>query len=583
MPRNSGRRLCFSCGLSVVLLAACSSALAPLPATQQGRSFPALNAKLRGTAPPVAARVTGERLARARAEPQNWLSYYGAYDGERYSALSQITAANVAKLKPAWVFQYGIIGLTPAPATYSFEATPLVVDGVMYLTGADGYVWALDAATGDTLWEYHHALPFDVPLCCGNVNRGAAVAYGKVLVATANAHLLALDGATGRPVWDAVFADVRAGESATLAPLVVKDKVLVGASGGEYGVRGHIDAFDVASGRRVWRFYTIPKPGEPGAESWAGSAWERGGGATWVTGSYDPELGLVYWSTGNPSPDFDGDARPGDNLFTDSILALDPDTGALRWHYQMTPHDQWDYDGVNENILFDQDGRKLLAHFDKNGYLFVLDRSNGRLVHASRFARADWADIEPSTGRVSVRKVPTPAGERICPGPAGGKEWPHAAWSPQTALLYTPVVEQCAVFKTFKTEFRESLPYWGGEAKADPAEHAGYVKAFDPVTGNQIWAWKTEHPVLGSLLATGGGLVFAGLATGEFVALDARSGRLRWQFQTGSGIHGSPISYRVGGKQYVAVPSGWGGWMKGFAPQLYGGNRGSALLVFALP
>jgi len=583
MLRNSARRLCFSCAVSVLLVAACSSALEPLPPTQQSHSFAALNAKLRGSAPALAERVTGERLARARAEPQNWLSYYGAYDGERYSALNQITAATIARLKPAWVFQYGIIGLTPAPATYSFETTPLVVDGVMYLTGADGYVWALDAATGDTLWEYHHALPFDVPLCCGNVNRGAAVAYGKVLVATANGHLLALDGATGRPVWDAVFADVRAGESATLAPLVVKDKVLVGASGGEYGVRGHIDAFDVASGRRVWRFYTVPKPGEPGSDTWAGTAWERGGGATWVTGSYDPELDLVYWSTGNPSPDFDGDARPGDNLFTDSILALDPDSGALRWHYQMTPHDQWDYDGVNENILFDQGGRKLLAHFDKNGYLFVLDRSNGRLVHASRFARADWAEIEPSTGRMTVRKTPTPAGEPICPGPAGAKEWPHAAWSPQTALLYTPVVEQCAVFKTFKTEFRESLPYWGGEAKADPAEHAGYVKAFDPSSGKEAWSWKTEHPVLGSLLATGGGLVFAGLATGEFVALDARSGRLLWKFQTGSGIHGSPISYSVGGKQYVAVPSGWGGWMKGFAPQLYGSNRGNALFVFALP
>jgi alcohol dehydrogenase (cytochrome c) len=290
----------------------------------------------------------------------------------------------------------------------------------------------------------------------------------------------------------------------------------------------------------------------------------------------------VFWSTGNPSPDFDGGARPGDNLYTDSILALDPDTGALKWHYQMTPHDVWDYDGVNENILFDAAGRKLLGHFDKNGYLFVLDRTTGRLVRASRFARADWGDIDAG-GKLTLRKVPTPSGERICPGPAGAKEWPHASYSRQSGLLYTPVIEQCAVFKTIQTEFRESLPYWGGEAKADQNEHAGYIKAIDPMTGNEAWAWKTDHPVLGSVLTTAGGLVFAGLATGEFVALDARSGRLLWQFQTGSGIHGSPVAYSIAGKQYIAVPSGWGGWMKGYAPQLYGANRGNALLVFALP
>jgi alcohol dehydrogenase (cytochrome c) len=512
------------------------------------------------------------------------MTYYGAYDGQRYSPLDQITATNVASLKPAWVFQYGIIGLTPTPATTSFEATPLVIDGVMYVTGADGYVWALDAASGQTLWEYHYALPFDVPLCCGNVNRGVAVAQGRVLFVTPNNHLIALDAVSGQPVWDRVFADVRAGETATLAPIVIKDKLLVGASGGEYGVRGHIDAFALQTGQPIWRFYTIPKPGEPGAETWGGDrAWERGGGTAWVTGSYDPDLNLTYWGTGNPSPDFDGAARPGDNLFTDSIVALDPDTGRLRWHYQMTPHDVWDYDGISENILFDSGGRKLLAHFDKNGYLFVLDRATGGLVRASRFGRADWGDIDPATGKLTVRKVPTPTGERICPGPAGAKEWPHAAYSRETGLLYTPVVEQCGIYKTFRTEFRESLPYWGGEAKADPAEHAGFIKAFDPITGNEVWSWRTEHPVLGSVLATGGGLVFAGLATGEFVALDARTGRLLWQFQTGSGIHGSPICYSIGDKQFIAVPTGWGGWMKGYAPQLYGANRGNALFVFALP
>jgi alcohol dehydrogenase (cytochrome c) len=574
---------CLAAALLTFTLAACGTSYPPLPVSNQSRSFQALNAKLRGTAPPVAERVTPERLVHARSEPQNWLTYYGAYDGQRYSALDQITAANVGGLKPAWVFQYGIIGLTPDPVTVAFEAAPIVVDGVMYVTGADGYVWAIDAVSGQGLWEYHYALPFDVALCCGNVNRGVAVANGKVFFVTANGHLIALDAVSGKPLWDEVFLDVRAGETATLAPLVIKDKVLVGSSGAEYGVRGHIDAFEVATGRHVWRFYPVPKPGEAGSETWGGNSWERGGGTAWITGSYDPALDLTYWGTGNPAPDFDGDARPGANLYTSSIVALDPDTGVLRWYYQMTPHDLWDYDGVNENILFDRGGRKLLAHFDKDGYLFVLDRRNGLLMHATPFATVTWGAIDRNTGKITVRKAPTTTGEKICPGPAGAKEWPHAAYSEETGLLYAPVVEQCATYRKFKTEFRESLPYWGGEAKADPDEHAGYVKAFDPMTGNEVWSWKTDHPVLGSVLATRGDLVFAGLATGEFIALDARTGKLLWQFQTGSGIHASPVTYSVGGRQYIAVPSGWGGWMKGYAPELYGANRGNALFVFALP
>jgi alcohol dehydrogenase (cytochrome c) len=565
------------------LLAQCSLERPPLPVTEQSKPFQSLNARVRGSAPPVAERVSADRIVRARAEPQNWLTYYGAYDGQRFSALDQINASNVASLRPAWVFQYGHIGLIPSPATYSFEATPIVVDGVMFVSGSDGYVWAIDAANGEPLWEYHHSLPFDIPLCCGNVNRGVAVAQGKVLFVTANAHLIALDATTGKVVWDRVFADTRAGESATLAPLVIKDKVLVGSSGAEYGVRGHIDGFEIATGRPLWRFYPVPKPAEPGGETWSGDAWARGGGTAWITGTYDPDLNLTYWGTGNPAPDFDSEARPGANLYTSSVVALDPDTGALRWHYQFTPHDLWDYDGVNENILIDRDGRRLLAHFDKNGYLFVLDRTNGQLVHATRFAPADWGDIDRTSGRVTLRKVPTEQGERICPGPAGAKEWPHAAYSQQTGLLYTPTVELCATYKRFRTEFRESMPYWGGDAKVDPATRKGHLKAFDPASGAEVWALESSHPVLSSTLATAGGLVFTGLATGEVAALDARSGRILWQFQTGSGIHGSPMTYSVGGKQYLAVPSGWGGWIEGYAPELYGANRGNALFVFALP
>jgi alcohol dehydrogenase (cytochrome c) len=554
--------------------------------TEQAKPFSELNEGKASEASPVARNVTPDRLVNARAEPHNWLTYHGTYDGQRFSPLNQINAANVKNLKVAWMFQSGVIGLVATPATYAFEATPIVVDGVMFVSGYDGYVWALDAATGRLLWQYRHAIPLDVPLCCGNVNRGVAVARGKVFATTQNGHLVALDATSGKVVWDKPFVDVRAGESATIAPLVIKNLVIVGSSGAEYGVRGHIDAFNLDTGERVWRRYTIPKPGEAGSETWTDTkkeAWQRGGGAAWITGSYDPQLDLLYWGTANPGPDFDGSVRLGDNLYTNSVLALDPDDGSIKWHYQWTPHDVWDYDGVNENILFDEGDRKLLAHFDKNGHAFVLDRTTGKLVRAWPFARVTWGSIDPATGRVEVKLTPTREGVEICPGPAGAKEWPHAAFSPATGLLYTPVVEQCGVFSTAKTEFKESMPYWGGAVDNRQLEGWGHVKAFEPGTGREVWSWKSPHPVLSSLLTTGGDLVFAGEASGEFDAFHARTGQLLWQFQTGNGIHGSPMTYSVGGKQYVAVPTGWGGWIKGFAPELYGAPRGHALVVFTLP
>jgi alcohol dehydrogenase (cytochrome c) len=579
----------FHSGARVALLLtvlACGRTSHDFAVTEHSRPFSSLNKAKAGSAPPVVKTVTAQRLANARAEPQNWLTYHGAYDGQRFSPLDQINTSSVKDLRVAWIFQSGVIGLVANPATYAFEATPLVVDGVMFVSGYDGYVWALDAATGRLLWEYRHAIPLDVPLCCGNVNRGVAVAQGKVFVTTQNGRLLALDATTGKTVWDKPFVDIRAGESATIAPLVVKNLVIVGSSGAEYGVRGHIDAFNLQSGERVWRRYTIPKPGEPGSETWQDDkqeAWQRGGGSAWITGTYDPELDLLYWGTANPGPDFDGGPRPGTNLFTNSVLALDPDDGSIKWHYQWTPHDVWDYDGVNENILFEREGRKLLGHFDKNGYWFVLDRTNGKLVRAAQFARVTWGTIDATSGQVAVKLTPTKEGIEICPGPAGAKEWPHAAFSPATGLLYTPVVEQCGVFSTRKTEFKESMPYWGGAVNNGSIPGWGHVKAFDPATGREVWSWKGRNPMLSSLLATGGDLVFAGEPTGEFNAFHARSGELLWQLQTGSGIHGSPMTYRAGGKQYVAVTTGWGGWIKGFAPELYGASRGHALVVFALP
>jgi alcohol dehydrogenase (cytochrome c) len=547
-----------------------------------------LNYKTPGAdvAPPVVAGVNYERILNAREEPQNWLTYYGAYNGQRYSPLDQINTENVKRLVPAWVFQAGTTGLIAGASTYSFEAAPIVVDGVMFVAGWDGWVWALDAKTGVEIWRYKHAIPFDVSLCCGNVNRGVAVAQGKVFFVTANAHVLALDATTGKRVWDKTYGDVRAGESATVAPLVVKDMVIVGSSGGEFGVRGHLDAFDLESGEHRWRCYMVPKPGEPGSETWPadGQAWARGGANCWVTSTFDAETNLLYVGTGNPAPDFDGEVREGDNLFTDSIVAVDVDSGQIRWHYQCTPHDVWDYDSIAECILFEQDGRKLLGHFDKNGYFFVVDRTNGERVSITPFVdRITWGAITRD-GQVTPRVYPDKEGEPVhfYPGPAGAKEWTHAAYSPKTGLFYVPVQDTGATATRRRREFKESIPYWGAGVQVDIEDMAGSISAFD-ANGEEKWRYRNDLPMCASVLATGGDLVFAGKPTGEFVALDARTGEQLWQFQCGSGHHSSPTTYTVDGRQYIAVPVGWGGWAEGFLPGMLGAGHGSALMAFALP
>jgi alcohol dehydrogenase (cytochrome c) len=537
-------------------------------------------------APPVVAELTYERILDARSEPENWLTYYGAYNGQRYSPLDQINTENVKRIGPAWIFQAGTSGLIAGASTYSFEAAPIVVDGIMFLSGWDGWLWALDAKTGVEIWRYKHAVPFDVSLCCGNVNRGVAVAQGKVFFVTANAHVLAIDATTGKRVWDKTYGDVRAGESATVAPLVVKNLVIVGSSGGEFGVRGHLDAFDLETGEHQWRCYTIPKPGEPGSETWPadGEAWQRGGANCWLTGTFDAETNLLYVGTGNPAPDFDGEVREGDNLYTDSIIAVDVDSGQIRWHYQCTPHDVWDYDSIAECILFESDGRKLLGHFDKNGYFFVLDRTDGSLVQITPFVdRITWGAITRD-GQVVAKVYPDEEGVPVhfYPGPAGAKEWTHAAYSPKTELFYVPIQDVGATATRRRREFKESIPYWGAGVQVDIEDMVGYVSAFD-ANGEEKWRWRNELPMCASVLATGGDLVFAGEPSGEFNALDARTGELLWQFQCGSGHHSSPTTYSVDGRQYIAVPVGWGGWAEGFLPGMLGAGHGSALIVFALP
>ncbi len=541
-----------------------------------------------GSAPPVTKGLGYDRILKARdAEPHNWITYYGAYDGQRYSPLDQINTSNVKDLKPEWVFQCGSMGMHSGASTYSFEASPLVVDGIMYVTGFDGWIWALDAKTGAELWRYHRASPYDVRLCCGNVNRGCAVADGKVFMTTLNAHVIALDATNGKLVWDQPYGDVRAGESATVAPLIVKDMVIVGSSGGEFGVRGHADAFKLETGERVWRCYMIPKPDEPGGDTWPaeGEPWARGGANCWTTPTFDEELNLLYFNTGNPCPDFDGGVREGDNLFTNCVVQVDPDTGEKKAHYQYTPHDVWDYDSTMENILFEMDGRKCSGHFDKNGYFFVLDRTDCSLIRVVPFVdRITWGEID-SNGKVTPRVFPDKEGDPVhfWPGPAGAKEWTHACYSPKTGLFYAPVQDVGATATRRRREFKESIPYWGAGVAVDTEDVSGYLSAIDPATGQEKWRFRNEHPMTASVLATAGDLVFTGDPAGIFRGFNASSGDLLWQFTCGSGHHSSPCSYSVDGRQFIAVPVGYGAWTEGFYPGALAQAGGSALFAFALP
>jgi alcohol dehydrogenase (cytochrome c) len=537
---------------------------------------------------PVAG-VTFERILQApAAEPENWLTNHGSYDGQRFSRLDQINTSNASRLKEAWRMYL--------PVPHGFESTPLVVDGTMYFTtGGHTAVHAVDAKSGRELWKYATRVAEDVPACCDWVNRGVAMGDGKIYFTTLDAKLIALDARTGQPVWQKTVADFRDGYTATLAPLFVKDKVITGISGGEYGIRGFVDAYDARTGDRVWRFWTIPAPGEPGSETWQGDqpTWMTGGGPTWITGAYDAELDLLYWTVGNPGPDFNGEVRPGDNLYTNTVLALDPDDGRLRWHFQWTPHDVWDYDGINEVILADLtvDGRpvKALIHADKNGHFYVLDRTNGKFLKAKPFARVSWAKgIDPRTGRPEVHPMAklSSAMEPICPGPAGAKEWNHMAFSPQTGMAYIPVIENCANFRTGQAFYRKGLPFWGSIAEPaalGPGESNGKMLAVHAATGEQAWAIDTEWPVMSGVLTTAGGLVFWGEADGKLHATDARTGKDVWTHQAPMGMHAPPMSYAVGGKQYVAFPVGWGGWINGFAPGLRDKPRGHLLLVYELP
>jgi alcohol dehydrogenase (cytochrome c) len=505
----------------------------------------------------AAAQIPYERLLKAPSEPHNWLMYSGNYQGWRYSSLDQVNTANVQQLAAQWVFQTGVEG--------HFETTPLAVDGILYATAPNDLGVALDPRTGRTIWRYQRPLPEKVRACCGLVNRGFAALGDKLFMATLDAHVVALDARTGNVIWDDEAADYRQGYSFTLAPLVVKGKVIVGVSGGEYGIRGFMDAYSAETGKRAWRFYTVPKPPEPGSETWQGDSWKIGGAPAWVTGSYDAELNLLYWGTGNPAPDWYGETRKGDNLYSDCVVALDADSGALKWYYQFTPHDLHDWDATEIPVLIDTDWEglphKLLLQANRNGFFYVLDRTNGKFLFAKPFARVTWAERIGTDGRplLTPDAIPTTKGQSACPGISGATNFMSPSYSPQTELFYVAAREQCDIVSSQPEQFAPGRFYFGSGNEPVPGEKDwGALRAIDPRSGDIKWEFRYYSAPWGGALSTAGGVVFAGDTDGNFIALDARTGKDLWHFQTGSPIFASPVTYAVKGTQYIVIPSGAG-------------------------
>ena len=499
----------------------------------------------------ASAQVPFTRIVNADQEPGNWLTYSRTLDGHRYSPLSEINAANVSKLRVRWAYQFA------DPRT---EASPIVVDGVLYVTGPNSAV-AIDGRSGRSLWQWSRPVPQDfVSIGFGHTNRGAAVLDDKLFVATLDGYLVALDLKSGTQRWSARVADYKLGYSMTMAPLAIDGKVIVGVSGGEAGIRGFVDAYDARTGKQVWRFYTIPGPGEPGHETWSGDDWKTGGGATWVTGAYDPELKLVYWGVGNPSPDWNGDIRPGDNLYTCSFIALDADTGKLRWHFQFSPHDTHDWDAAHVPILFDAvvagQKRKLISIANRNAFYYVLDRVNGEFITGRPYAKQTWAQGLGAKGKpiVASNSQPTEEGALIWPNANGATVWLSPSYSPQTGMVYVPVREIGATYFKRNTPYRAGTLFaGGGENELPPDDSWGAIRALQAETGEMRWEFRLFSPPWAGVLSTAGGLVFSGSNEGNFYALDAQSGKPLWDFQTGGSIIANPVSFTIDGHECIAI------------------------------
>jgi len=503
--------------------------------------------------------LTYERILNAASEPGNWLTYGGNYAGHRHTTLSEITPANVGNLKPIWIFQQA--------DTSKWEVTPIVVNGIMYISERPNIVTALDAKTGRPLWNYRRPFPTDVPTCCGTPNRGLAVLGDAVYITTFDARLVCLDANTGEERWDKVVIDYKLGYSMTGAPLAVKDMIIAGVSGGEFGIRGFLDAYDAKTGERVWRFYTVPGKGEPGNETWGpGDSWKTGGAATWLTGTFDPELNTVYWGTGNPGPDYNGDDRPGDNLYANSLVALDADTGKLKWHFQFTPHDTHDWDANQVPLLIDANvggrPRKLVGQVNRNAFYFLLDRTSGEFITGKAYAKQTWARGLDDRGRpIAIPGLePTPEGKLVYPGLGGGTNWMAPSYNPLTGLIYVNAHENYGQYF-----YKQVRPYEvgqhfenGGARNVMGEEPYSMLKAIEATTGNIVWEHKLHTRAFSGVLSTITGLVFSGTMEGDFYALDARTGKELWSFPGGSRVQGGVVSFQVDGKQRIAVPIGAG-------------------------
>ena len=507
----------------------------------------------------LCAQVTPPRLL--HPAPGDWLSYSRTYDGQRHSPLRQINAANVARLRPEWIYQIQDLS--------AFETSPLVAEGVMYISEPPSNVTALDLRTGRPLWFYKRPVPADLHLCCGQVNRGLAILGTTLYLGTLDAHLLALDSITGRLLWNVTVADYQTGYSMTGAPLVIPgkngspDKVIAGIAGGEFGIRGFLDAYDPRTGARLWRFWTVPAPGEKGSETWSGDSWKRGSAPTWVTGSYDPELNLIYWGTGNPGPDYNGEERAGDNLFSASLIAVDADTGALRWHFQFSPHDTHDWDANHVPVLFDAmwqgTRRKLVAVANRNAFYYLLDRITGEFLLGKEYAKQAWADGLDAKGRPIARPniEPTEPGTVIYPGLHGATNWFSPSYDAALGTLFVTLREEGTIIYKGTPEYRPGFYYSAGGMRGLPGvEPGGSVKALNALTGETRWEFPLHSPPWAGLLSTAGGIVFGGSNEGHLFALDSRTGKPLWRFPTGGAVTANPVTYIDRGRQFVAVAAG---------------------------
>ncbi len=491
------------------------------------------------------------------SDPTRWITFSGDYSGRRHSPLTQITPANVHRLAPIWTFQTETL-----TRGRGFETTPLAYDGVLYVTGSNNFAWALDARTGRPFWTYSRELPDDLTYgASAPVNRGFGMLGDRLFMVTLDAHLLALDRRSGTVLWDIELADYKIGHAATLAPLVIDGKVIVGISGGEYPTRGFVDAYEPATGKRIWRFYTIPAPGEPGSETWPASpdVIARGGGTTWMTGSYDPDLDLIYWGTGNPNPDYYDADRPGDNLYTASIVALESATGRMRWHYQFSPHDTHDWDSnhvpVQADLVIGGRDRKVVMVANRNGFFYVLDRTDGELLLAKPFTDTTWAREIGADGRPIVLNRDGTSG--CLPDQWGGTNFMPPSFDPALGLFFVSARETCATFVSRAPEYIPGQTTTGGVVWVDRDQAYGALRALDVQTGQRVWEFRYTTPTMAGVMSTAAGLVFAGDHEGNFMAFDSRTGENLWHYQTGTRIWGTAaMTYMLDGKQQVLIPSG---------------------------